>query len=114
VLGFDVLALHATPAERRQVLRQHRWPLLAMGVVCGYLGALPSLLWAVSAAALIFAPLLVVVSVWLYTLVFVFSSCWFAHFALAELQRLRGALAPAVGVPSAPAAPIALIAEASP
>jgi hypothetical protein len=33
VLAFDVLAQHATPAERRQVLRQQRWPLLAMGVV---------------------------------------------------------------------------------
>ena len=114
VLGFDVLALHATPAERRQLLRQHRWPLLAMGVACGYLGALPSLLWAFSAAALIFAPLLVVVSVWLYTLVFVFSSCWFAHFALAELQRLRGLAAPQAGRPSSPSAPIALIQEASP
>jgi hypothetical protein len=66
-----------------------------MGVVCGYLGALPSLLWAASAATLIFAPLLVVLSVWLYTLVFAFASCWFAHFALAELQRLRGARAAA-------------------
>ena len=88
--------------------------LLAMGVACGYLGALPSLLWAFSAAALIFAPLLVVVSVWLYTLVFVFSSCWFAHFALAELQRLRGLAAPQAGRPSSPSAPIALIQEASP
>ena len=114
VLGFDVLALHATPPERRQLLRQHRWPLLAMGVACGYLGALPSLLWAFSAAALIFAPLLVVVSVWLYTLVFVFSSCWFAHFALAELQRLRGLAAPQAGPASVSSAPIALIPEASP
>ncbi len=93
VLGFDVLAAHASPAERRLILRGHRWPLLAMGVACGYLGAVPSLLWALSAgaAALIFAPLLVLVSVWLYTLVFAFAALWFAHFALAELQRLRGA-----------------------
>lgn len=111
VLGFDVLALHATPAERRLVLRQQRWPLLAMGVACGYLGALPSLLWAVSAAALVFAPLLVVASVWLYTLVFVFSSCWYAHFALAALARLRGMPAAQAG---APAAPLVLIPEAPP
>jgi hypothetical protein len=29
------------------------------------------------------------VSVWLYTLVFAFAALWFAHFALAALQRLR-------------------------
>ena len=89
VLSFDVLAAHASTAERKQILHEQRWPLLAMGIVAGYLGAAPSLLWAVSAATLIFAPLLVVVSVWLYTLVFAFAACWFAHFALAELQRLR-------------------------
>jgi hypothetical protein len=63
--------------------------LLAIGIITGYLGAAPTLLWAVSAATLVLAPVLVVLSVWLYTLVFAFSSLWFAHFALAALQRLR-------------------------
>lgn len=89
VFAYDVLVPHASTDERRYILRARRWPLLAIGVACGYLGALPSLLWAASAATLIFAPFLVVVSVWLYTLVFAFASCWFAHYALAELQRLR-------------------------
>jgi hypothetical protein len=89
VFAFDVLAAHASAGERRQLLREQRWPLLAMGVICGYLGAAPSLLWAASAATLIFAPFLVVASVWLYTLVFAFAGCWFAHFALAALQQLR-------------------------
>jgi len=89
VFAFDVLAQHASAGERRYLLRRHRWPLLLMGVVSGYLGAVPSLLWAASAATLIFAPLLVVLSVWLYTLVFAFAACWFAHYLLAELQRLR-------------------------
>ena len=89
VLGHDVLAEHASRAERHQLLRRHRWTLLVMGIACGYLGALPSMMWALSAATLIFAPLLVLASVWLYTLVFAFASLWFAHFALAELQRLR-------------------------
>jgi hypothetical protein len=92
VFAFDVLAGHAAPDERRRLIRSCRLPLLAMGVICGYLGALPSLLWAASAATLIFAPLLVVLSVWLYTLVFAFASCWFAHYLLAALQRLRAAL----------------------
>lgn len=89
VFTYDVLAMHASAAERRQIAREQRWPLLAIGVACGYLGAAPSLLWAFSAATLVFAPLLIVVSVWLYTLVFAFAACWFAHFALAELQKLR-------------------------
>ena len=100
VMAFDVLAEHASAEERRTILREHRWPLLAIGVVCGYLGAAPTLLWAVGAAALIFAPLLVLVSVWLYTLVFAFAALWFAHYALAALQQLRAAT---------PAAPIQII-----
>ena len=89
-----------TPAATSGILHEQRWPLLAMGVVCGYLGAAPSLLWAVSAATLIFAPVLVLLSVWLYTLVFAFAACWFAHYLLAELARLRAA--GAVPVPPAP------------
>jgi hypothetical protein len=95
VFAFDVLAVHASADERRLLIRRHHVSLLGMGVVCGYLGALPSLLWALSAATLIFAPVLVIVSVWLYTLIFAFASSWFAHYLLAALQRLRGAVAPA-------------------
>jgi hypothetical protein len=95
IFAFDVLAAHATAEERRHILQLYRWPMLAMGVVCGYLGAAPSLLWAASAATLIFAPILVVASVWLYTLVFAFAACWFAHFALAALARLRSQAEPA-------------------
>ena len=89
VLSFDVLAEHATRDERKQIMRTHRWPLLSMGVVAGYLGAAPSLLWAVSATMLVFAPLLIVAAVWIYTLVFAFSALWFAHYTLAALQVLR-------------------------
>lgn len=89
VLSFDVLADHADAAERRQLMREHRWQLLSMGVVTGYLGAAPSLIWAVSAMALVFAPVLIGVSVWLYTMLFAFSALWFAHFGLAALSRLR-------------------------
>ena len=94
VLSFDVLAEHASSAERRQIMREHRLPLLAMGVIAGYLGAAPSLLWAVSATMLVFAPLLIVAAVWIYTLVFAFSALWFAHYTLAALQALRAAQLP--------------------
>ena len=89
VFSFDVLALHASAAERRAVMRGRRWSLLAMGVMCGYLGTLPSLLFALGGAALLLAPLVALLAVWLYTVVFVFSACWFAHFCLGELQALR-------------------------
>jgi len=91
VLAFDALAAHATPGERRLVLHLERWRLLAMGVVCGLLGSAPSMVWALGALALVFAPLIAIVSVWLYTLVFAFASLWFAHFSLARLQALRAA-----------------------
>ena len=93
VMAFDVLAEHASIEERRVILQEHRWPMLGMGVIAGYLGAAPSLVWAFSALTLIFAPLLIVVAVWLYTLVFAFSALWFAHYGLAALQRLRAARA---------------------
>ncbi len=91
VMAFDTLADLATPEERQALLRQHRTPLLLMGVVCGYLGAAPAALWALSALTLVLAPLVLVASVWLYTLVFVFSSLWFAHYLLAALAALRAA-----------------------
>ena len=94
VMCYDVLAEHADAAERRTLMGRHRWQLLGIGVVAGYLGVAPSLLWAASAAALIFAPLLIVVSVWLYTLVFAFSALWFAHYCLAALAALRAEAAP--------------------
>lgn len=89
VMSYDVLSEHASKTERVALIRQHRWQLLLIGIVTGFLGAAPSLLWAVSAATLIFAPLLIAVSVWLYTLVFAFSALWFAHYALAALQAYR-------------------------
>ena len=92
VFGFDVLAEHASTDERRALLKAHRMPMLVMGVVCGYLGAVPSLIWAISGvAAIIFAPFVVLLAIWLYTLVFAFSTAWFTHYALAALQALRAA-----------------------
>lgn len=89
VFAFDALAAHASAEERRLIMRQHRSTLLVMGVLCGYLGAAPSLLWASGAMFIALAPLLVPVAIWVYTLVFAFASLWFAHYALAEVERLR-------------------------
>ncbi len=110
VLSYDALAEHASAEERRELMREHRLPLLGIGVVTGYLGAAPALVWAVGAVALAFAPLLIVVSMWLYTLVFAFSALWFSHYGLAALQALRARRAvPAVETVDAlplPASPV--------
>ena len=92
LLAFDVLADHASPQERHELIHAHRWPLLAMGVITSLLGAAPSAVWAVGALALVLAPLVMVVCIWIYTAVFAFSSLWFAHYLLAALQvwRLNG------------------------
>lgn len=103
VMSYDVLADMASETERRAVVSEHRWPLLIIGIVTGYLGAAPSLIWAVSSTLLIFAPLLIALSVWLYTLVFVFSALWFAHYALAALAQWRQAhVVDVVAIPEAP------------
>jgi hypothetical protein len=89
VFAFEALAEHADAAERRALLRAHRGPLLAMGVISGLMGAVPAIVWAVGALAIVLAPLLLIVSVWLYTLVFAFAAAWFAHYALAALHDAR-------------------------
>jgi hypothetical protein len=101
VFAFDALADHASAAERERLLREHRGNLLVMGVLTGYLGAAPSLLWASGALSLVLAPVLVPLAIWVYTLVFALSSLWFAHYLLAALQRLRDAEAPADARPVA-------------
>jgi hypothetical protein len=89
VMAYDALAEHASAGERREIMRAHRWPMLAIGVVAGAMGAAPTLLWLGGALSVIFFPLLAGVSIWLYVLVFVFSGLWFQHYTLAALQRLR-------------------------
>jgi Etoposide-induced protein 2.4 (EI24) len=89
VMSFDALSGHATPQERRALIKAHHMPLLGIGVVCGYLGAAPTLLWASSVLFLVLAPFLVAAAIWVYTLVFAFSSLWFAHYCLAALQKQR-------------------------
>ncbi|MBX9716309.1 MAG: EI24 domain-containing protein [Burkholderiaceae bacterium] len=89
VMTYDVLAEHATKEERREIIKRHRNTLLGMGVMTGYLGAAPSLLWASGVLFLTLAPVLVPVAIWIYTLVFAFSALWFSHYALTALQLLR-------------------------
>lgn len=90
VMSYDALAGHATVEERRTVMARHRWPLYLIGVVTGYLGAAPSLVWIGGASmALVMMPVLLPLFVWLYTLVFAMAALWFTHYSLAALEQLR-------------------------
>ena len=102
VLAFDCLADHASVQERQRILHERRVPLLFMGLFTGYLGALPSVLWASGAMFIAMAPVLLPLAIWIYTLIFAFSSLWFSHYCLAVLEQTRAAAAvrPAFGIGS--------------
>jgi len=91
VFAYDVLADHASVEERHQLMREQRWPLLGIGVLTGFLGAAPALIFAFGAMSIVLAPLLLPIAIWLYMLVFAFAALWFAHFGLSALQALRQA-----------------------
>mgnify|MGYP003349229424 CR=1 FL=1 len=69
----------------------------------GYALLAPALL------TLVLAPLLIAVSIWLYTLVFAFSCLWFVHYLLAALHLARGRVTAPV-----PAAPVSCRPSRSP
>jgi hypothetical protein len=116
VMGFDALAEHASQPEREAILRAHRWPLLVMGIICGFLCGVPSMIWTLSMQLIIFAPFIMVGVIWLYTMIFTFSALWFTHYALSALATLRAAenamraVQPAV----APEADLQLVEEVPP
>lgn len=89
VMSYDALVDHASPEERRQIFTRYRVPLLVMGVLSGYLGTVPSVIWASGAMFVVMAPILVPATIWIYTLVFTFSSLWFVHYSLAALEQIR-------------------------
>ncbi len=116
VMAYDALAEHASRQERIELLRRHRGWLLGIGVLTGFLGAAPSMLWASGALFAVAFVLLIPVAVWVYTLVFAFSALWFAHFSLAALQALRAETAnlppPPPPLPPAEGAPVVALPHA--
>lgn len=89
VMAFDALAEHADREERVTILKRHRVPLLAIGLISGYLGAAPAIVWASGVVFAAAFAVLIPLGIWIYTLVFAFSSLWFSHYCLAALQVLR-------------------------
>ena len=90
VMSYDALAIHASLEERRAIVRAQRRPLLLIGIVSGLLGALPGIAWIGGAlfSAVLF-PVLAVLSIWLYLVIFIFTGLWFQYFCLQALADLR-------------------------
>ena len=103
VMAFDALVDHASRQERLEIFRRHRGWLLGIGVLTGFLGAAPSVLWASAALFAVAFVLLMPVAIWVYTLVFAFSALWFTHYCLAALQALRAETAAPLAPVAAPA-----------
>jgi hypothetical protein len=114
VMAFDALSEHASREERREIFRRHRMWLMGIGVLTGYLGAAPSVVWASGALFAAAFVILVPVAIWIYTLVFAFASLWFAHYGLAALEKLRAESVSAPPPSPGSAAPLALADDASP
>jgi Etoposide-induced protein 2.4 (EI24) len=89
VMVFDALVSHASREERLAIGRQHRVWLLMIGVLTGYLGALPSIVWASGAVFAAAFLVLIPMAIWIYALVFAFTSLWFTHYSLGALEALR-------------------------
>ncbi|QET01291.1 MULTISPECIES: EI24 domain-containing protein [Cupriavidus] len=100
VMTYDALAEHATAEERKTLMKRHRGALLMIGIAVGLLGSAPTLLWVWSAMIIFLFPVVLVGTLWLYVLIFIFSALWFGHFCLRALAQLR-----AERVGAAPPAP---------
>ncbi|NVI82474.1 EI24 domain-containing protein [Janthinobacterium sp. BJB401] len=90
VMAYDAMADYASAEERHAIMREQRWPLLAIGMVSGAAGAVPGMLWMGGVMAVVFFPFLAAFAIWLYVLIFIFTGLWFQYYCLEALSRLRG------------------------
>jgi hypothetical protein len=90
VMSYDALADYASADERLALVRMHRRPLLAIGVVSGLAGALPGIAWIGGALiSVVLFPFLAALSIWLYVVIFIFTGLWFQYYCLQALADLR-------------------------
>jgi len=108
VMVFDALVAHASRDERIAIGHKHRLPLLLIGVITGFLGALPSMVWASGALFAAAFVVLVPVAIWVYSLVFTFTALWFTHYSLGALESMRDEANPVVVGASVPVPALAL------
>ncbi len=91
VMSYDALSEHASQSELRTIKSQHRPRLMLIGSLGGLLSSIPSIIL-LNGGAFAF-PVLAVVAIWLYVLVFIFIGLWFEYYCLAALAELRRELA---------------------
>jgi hypothetical protein len=92
VMSYDALSIHASEEERRIIKTTRRRQLLAIGTISGLLGALPGVVWIGGALlSVVLFPVLAVLSIWLYLVIFIFTGLWFQYYCLQALADLRAA-----------------------
>ncbi|MGZ2745391.1 EI24 domain-containing protein [Burkholderia stagnalis] len=89
MMTYDALALHASRDERRALVRQHRWPLITIGIATGLLGTVPTFIWVSSVWMMVLFPFVAAAMIWVYAFILVFSALWFGHYCLRALETLR-------------------------
>lgn len=92
VMAYDALSDYASPEELHALRREHRWRLIAIGIVSGAAGAIPGVVWLAGAAiSIVLFPFLAAISIWLYVLIFIFTGLWFQYYCLEALAKQRAA-----------------------
>ncbi|MCS0592200.1 EI24 domain-containing protein [Massilia norwichensis] len=95
VMSYDALSIHASLEERRIIVATRRRQLLLIGTISGLLGALPGVAWIGGALlSVVLFPVLAVLSIWLYLIIFIFTGLWFQYYCLQALLELRAAQDP--------------------
>lgn len=95
VMSYDALSIHASLEERRIIVGSRRRQLLLIGTISGLLGALPGVAWIGGALlSVVLFPVLAVLSIWLYLIIFIFTGLWFQYYCLQALADLRAGQEP--------------------
>ncbi len=84
----DVLSDFATPAQRTQLLREHRATLWGLGLLASVPAAVPTMMWVSGALAFVALPVMALAAVWLSIMVFLASGLLFSHYLLPALKTL--------------------------
>jgi hypothetical protein len=92
VMSYDALAAHASVDERHELVRSRRGALLAIGTLSGVAGSLPGIAWVGGALmSVVLFPVLAIVSLWLYIVIFIFTGLWFQYYCMEALAEMRAA-----------------------
>jgi len=90
VMSYDALSIHASREERHAIVKGRKRQLLVIGTISGLLGALPGVAWIGGALmSVVLFPVLAVLSIWLYLVIFIFTGLWFQYYCLQALADLR-------------------------